>query len=499
MGPIQSIEDLISIMRRRLPVIATVLAIGLLWALYLAVTSPRVYGAISVIQVEAPAIADPQGDGGIPAPRRVQLIEQRIMARANLRDMINRLELYTDLPMPMNDKINVLRSSIRIESIAATGRDSGVGGSSLAAIMITVQAESADKAANLANDLADSIIGQDENNRQLRIQETREFLLTEEQRLERELDAQGRRIAEYNADHEGSLPSMQEFVQQELTQLGDQQATLDREIMSLDRERLAIQAADRSTEGRPMSSLAQQLRAAELELAQAKRTFDPDHPEIARLEDNIRRLSQGGTTEPSRLIHEQVLLIDAQLQQLRVEKETLTKRQSEIEVARGQVSQVRRELEQLVREQQRLQDRYAETSRRLAEVEMLQSLQENNQVERLVVLERAIPPDYPALSGRKKSAVLGGIVAIAMSLGLALLMEFLRPVLRSSSQFTAATGMRPVIELPYIPNERDLKLRRVRNVYLVVIAVVTLLAMSWLMGYLPGIESPGVVGPSGNS
>lgn len=496
MGPIQSLEDLFSMLRRRLPVVVTLMALGLLGALYLAVTSPRVYEAISVIQVEAPAIVDPESDAGIPAARRVQLIEQRLMVRSNLLEIIDRHQLYTTLPLSPNEKIALLRQSTRIESVAATGRDPA-SGASMAAIIITVRAETAQKAADLANDFTDSIIGQDEAGREVRIHETREFLLSEERRIARELDEQGRKIAEYNAQNEDSLPSSQEFLQSELTQLAEQETTLDRDIMSLDRERLAIQAADNLAEGRPISSLAQQLRAAELELAQARRTFAPDHPEISRLEESIRRLSQGGVSEPSRLVHEQVLLIDAQLQQLRVQKTDISRRQTEIEAARARIPQVQREVEQVTRELLRLQDRYAEASRRLAEVEMMQSLQENNQVERFVVLERAIAPEYPVLSDRKKSAVLGSFVAIVMGLGVAFLMELREPVLRSSHQFMAATGLRPVMELSYVPTESDMNAKHRRRIYLAIVGVLTVLVAIWLLGQLPGVPSPGVVGPMG--
>ena len=488
--------------KRRLPLVMTVLAIGMLLALYLAVTSPRLYESVAVIQVEAPAIVDPDGDSGVPAARRVQLIEQRLMVRSNILDVIARHDLYEQLPLSINEKVALLRSSARIESVTATGRDPSGPSSAgaLAAIVITVQAESAQKAADVANDFADSIINQDENNRQVRVQETREFLTNEESRIQQELNEHDQRIADFNAENEDSLPSAQQYIQTESTQLADQEATLDREIMSLDREKLAILAGGDSTvEGRAPSSLAQQLRAAELELAQARRTFAPDHPEIARLEESIRRLSQGGATAISRAVSEQTELIDSQIEQMRAQKKAVTDRLAQIELARTKTAEVLRASEALSREQRRLQDRFAETSRRLAEVEMLQSLQENNQTERLVVLERAVPPEYPALSGRKKSAVLGGFVSFVAALSLAFIAELRNPVLRNAGQFQRATGLRPVIELRYIPTEEDHDTIWRRRVYLVVLIFWTVLLAVWLIGFLPGIPSPGVVGPMGTS
>lgn len=497
MGPIQSIDDLISMLRRRLPLVLTLVVLGGLVALYFAVTSPRVYESSAVIQIEAPAIVDAASDSGIPVARRVQLIEQRLMVRTNLLEMIKRHGLYAATPLSDNEKVDLLRRSARIESVAATGRDTGTA--SLAAIIITVQAETANQAADLANDFADSVINRDEENREQRIQETRQFLMGEETRVQADLDAHDRKVAEYNSAHEDSLPASQEFLQAEMTQLAEQDTLLDRDIMSLERERLAVQvAADLPVEGRANTSLAQQLRAAELELAQARRTFAADHPEIKRLEDSIRRLSQGGESDVSRMTQDQVALIDSQLQQLRSQKQLLVDRQNQIERARAMMPEVAREVDAMAREQRRLQDRYAETSRRLAEVEMLQSLQANNQTERFVVLERAVPPEYPSLSGRKKNAVLGGFVSIAMALGAAFLLELKNPVLRSAKQFQRATGVRPVIELDYVPNEADLDRAWRRNIYIGVIMFWALIGGVWLIGYLPGIPSPGVVGPMGS-
>lgn len=485
--------------RRRLPLVLLVLVLGLLVALYLAVTSPRVYEGISVIQVEAPAIIDPESDAGVPAARRVQLIEQRLMVRANIIDMIERHRIYTALPLSLNEKVALLRQSTRIDSVAATGRDSGgMVAAPLSAIVITVQAETAQKAADLANDFAASIINQDEIGRHARIQETRSFLTAMETRIEQELEAHEGRLADYRMQNEDSLPSSQEHVLSEIARLNEQESVLDREIMALERERLAIQAADSTIEGRPAGSLAQQLRSAELELAQARRTFAADHPEIARLEENIRRLNQGGLIQSSPIVDDQINLIDAQLEQLRRQRVMLSERQAAIDAARGRMAEVMREVEALTREQRRLQDSYAETSRRLAEVEMLRSLQESNQTERLVVLEPAVPPEFPAMSGRKKSAILGGFASVMAALGLSFLLELRKPVLRSSGQFMRATGLRPVVELAYIPNASDLARQRRARTQIALIAILGTIAAIWLTGYLPGVPSPGVVGPMGS-
>jgi uncharacterized protein involved in exopolysaccharide biosynthesis len=493
LGPIQSLQDLISMIWRRLPLVMTIMVLGVLISFYLIVSSPRVYQASAVIQLDMPAVVEQGADSSLPAARRVQLIEQRLMARANLRDVIQRLGLFADSPgLSEAQKLLALRNSTRIESITAPGVavESRLA---LAAIVITSQAETARTAAAIANDFADSVVNRDRENRKARIVELEDYLRGEEARLNEQLAGQERKVVEYSARNEDALPSSQEFLQTELGQLTEMETTLDRNMMDLQRERLSLEAGGGVGEVRSSASLVQQIRSAEIELAQARRTLAKDHPEIKRLEDNLERLNSGGGSGASDVARRQSELIDAQLQQLNRQKAGFQARRAEIDLARTRVPQVTRELEGLQREQRRLQDRYNDISRQLAQVETQQMLMDNDQTERFVLLERALPPEYPALSTRKKSAVMGVGGSFALAMAVAFLLELLYPVLRRTTQFASATGIRPVISLPYRPSLRDLRARRLQRIYLCVLLVVGALVVLWLLGGIPGLPSPGVV------
>ncbi len=478
---------------RRLPLVLTISVVGVLTSFYLIVSSPRIYEASAVIQLDMPAAIDQGSDSSLPAARRVQLIEQRLMSRANLRDVIDRLDLFANTPqLSEAQKLTALRSSTRIESIQAPGVsvDSRM---SLAAIVITSRAETAVTAAAIANDFADSVVNRDRDNRNLRIQESISFLTTEERRLNDELDAQERQIVEYSARNEDALPSSQEFLQPELAQQVESESVLDRDIMTLQRERLALEAGSLTAGTRPSASLVQQIRAAEVELSQARRTLAADHPEIKRLEENLTRLNSGATETDTDVARRQAQLIDAQLGQLNQQKLALDARRQKIDEARARAPEVARELETMTRQQRRLQDRYAEISRQLAQVETQQMLMDSDQAERFVVLEDAVPPEYPVLSNRKKSAVMSVAASGALALLAAFILEVMNPVLRRSRQFERATGTRPMISLPYRRSEADIVAWHRRNIYLVALLVVGGLMALWIVGAIPGLPSPGVV------
>ncbi len=478
---------------RRLPLVMTIIVLGVLISFYLIVSSPRVYQASAVIQLDMPAVVDQSADSSLPASRRVQLIEQRLMARANLLDVIKRLDLFADSKgLRETEKLVALRTSTRIESITAPGvaAESPLG---LAAILITSQAGSPATAAAIANDFADSVVSRDRENRKARILESQDFLRNEEARLNEQLSAQERRVVEYSARNEDSLPTSQEFLQNELAQLSTVETTMDSNIMALQRERLSLEAGGVAADARPSATLVQQIRSAEIELAEARRTLAPDHPEIKRLEDSLEQLNSGSGVGSSDVVHRQAELIAAQLKQLDGQKAALTARRAEIDHARARAPEVTRELEAMQREQQRLRDRYNEISRQLAQAETQQMLMDNDQTERFVLLERALPPEYPAMSNRKKSAVMGAGGSMALALAVAFVLEMLNPVLRRSGQFARVTGTRPVISLPYRLSEADWEARRRRNIYLIVLLVVGAFIALWLLGKIPGLPSPGVV------
>ena len=95
---------------RRLPLVLTISVVGVLTSFYLIVSSPRIYEASAVIQLDMPAAIDQGSDSSLPAARRVQLIEQRLMARANLRDVIQRLDLFANTPqLSEAQKLTALR------------------------------------------------------------------------------------------------------------------------------------------------------------------------------------------------------------------------------------------------------------------------------------------------------------------------------------------------------------------------------------------------------
>lgn len=481
MGPIQSLADLLSLIWRRLPLIVTILVVGLLTSLYLAVTSPPSYEARSVIQVDAPVIADPVTRQAPPASLRVQQIEQRLMSRENLTRLIDRHHLFADTPeLPESKKIEVLRNEMSIESVATSTPIEG--GSSLASIIISARAGSARTAADIANDLAEEVVTSDRRNRDARISDAYQFLTQELARTEQTLQSHDDQIAVFASDNEDSLPDARTYQQTELAGLSQREALTEQSLMELQRERLAL---ERSAVTDDSASIVQQLRSAEVALAQARRTLPATHPEIKRLQQTIDDLTRGGGEAAGVGVGRQLSMIDGQLQSMQADLDAITNRRAEIELAQTRAPQVIQTYEQMQRDRQNVRDQYAELSRRLGEIEALRLLSANDQTENMVILEPAVPPEFPVASNRRRSAILGIFLSVAVAGGIALFLDMINPVLRNSRQFEAVTGLRPIISLGYRPTAADRLMQQVRLFYVAAVLLIGLLAGLWMIDLMP--------------
>ena len=403
MGPIQSVEELISFLLRRWRLIAFVAVVGAVLSLMVAKSQTSVYEATAVLQIEAPRIQDERATAGSSAAQQLQLIEQRLMVRENLIAVIERNGLFADLPDSMlTTKVNILRQATTIQSVAGVPGGSFGSGPSVSAIIVTVRLGDPVQAADVANDFAQSVLDQSTTAQAERTRETVAFFKAEEQRLGEEMAALDAEITAYKNENLDALPSRMDLRRDELASLRTNLDAVDNSIAILEGERTTLGAA-------------QPVR------------------EVAR-----RRIAE---------IETQISVLQSQRQGLDLQRRALDAvmaRAPEVEMALGAFD----------RRQQQVQDRYAVVSRRLAEAETDQRLQSNEQAERFGLLEPAIVPEYAMGSGKKKIAVMG----VAASLGLGLMLAFLRemwhPVIRTSAQMERTLGIRPIVAIPDVPKHR---------------------------------------------
>lgn len=397
MGPIQTFEDLIGMIRRRFWLIALITLLGTVCAAIYAKTRPDVFETAAVLQVELPMVTE---GGQATAPVNVlqilQSIEQRLTTRDNLIAMIERHGLFADAPgMSLEDKVAAMRASIRFQSV--TGQ-----AGTLSAIILAAQASRAEDAARIANDLAQSVLDLGAEGKRATADASFSFFKDQQTRLLQQITTLEAEIAAYREANRSALPGVREARQDEIAQL-------DATLRTLDQEVTALQSEDA------------QVRAKETQRATDRR----------RLEEIGQRLSV-----------------------LTAQRVPLADRKAALEAGIGDVAEVERALSAYDRELAQLQEQYTAISGRMADAQTAQSLAISQQTERFSLLERAITPDYPLGSGGKKLAIAGLIGSAGLGLVLAFLLDLMKPAIRSSSQMERELNLRPIVAIPAVTTRR---------------------------------------------
>ena len=397
MGPIYTISDFLDMVRRRIGLISFVVIFGCMATVFWAMSIPHQYRSAEVIQIEQPKIDDELAPTTVSASsaRRLQLIEQRIMSRGSLQEIIDKFGLYNNLPaLRPSEKINLLRQSVSITGVAAV-REGFADDGTISVLTMTAEMDSPEKAQAVAHEFADRTRALAAAQRTEQTQETLAFFQQREEVLVAEIAELEAALADYRRANDLSIEGSLDFVRDEIASLNEALLDLDREI------------------------IAAQLGRTRIDRDQRAETVQREEEEF-----------------------------DALLDSLTNQRTLLDTRRSELSESIQTTPEVEQELARFDRRMTQLQGQLDVITTRRNEAEVGFSLESASSGERLITIEEAPLPDYPFTMSRKKRCVLGAGASIALALILAFLMELRRPVVRTAAQMERETGLRPVVSIP---------------------------------------------------
>lgn len=400
MGPIQTIDDLLGLVFRRRWLIAAVIVVGMILSVLAGLSRPKFYETGAVIQVQTPIVAiEDAAAVGARAAQTLQMIEQRLTTRENLIAMIERHALFSEAPgLSIDQKVAALRASIGFQSVASADQP-GFGAQRVSALIITARLGDGDKAARVANDLAQGVLDMSSARQASRTQETYRFYVGEDRRIRDQMVALEAQIADFRNSNADALPGSAESSRSALTDLEADLRELDQSGAALEGERTAIERKQtlRETDRRRLDEIASATAVLETQRAALLAQRDALNANLARL--------------PA--VEQELAGLERQLTQLRAQSDVVTTR--------------------------------------LAEAESSMRLEELQQGEHFTLLERAIIPEFASGGGGKKVAVLGAIASAGLALGLAFLLDLIYPAIRTSAQMERELDLRPVVAIPEIP------------------------------------------------
>ena len=393
MDKVQSFGEVLSMLRRRFFLWASIIVLGVLISLVYVLGLPREYETYATIQIEQPAITPGTATpGALNADmlQKLQIIEQRVMARDNLKAIIEKYQLYSGGDLSELQQVDQLRQAIRVVHITNPEFRWRLD-ISPSALLVTARMSDPVLAANVANELVTNVLEQEDRRRREQVNETLSFFDGEEQRIGAAITALEEEIAVYKRDNAVLLPGGVEALRTRLVDLQQIELEVQRQIL----------------ENEGASNNSTSVRA-----------------------QRVRRLRE-----------------ESELYQIEI---------AEIEAALKDTPRIEQQYSKLERQLNKLEEQYQAITAGKAEAEMQQMLDASQQADSFTVLEKALPPDWPIAPSRKRILAMGGLLSVLVALSLVFALEMRSPVIWTRGQLERQLRLRAVAAIPVLetPGQR---------------------------------------------
>ncbi len=414
MSPLDLIDEILDLLRRRWRLIIRVTLLGVLAAAYFALQTPRVIEALEVIQIERPVVSGEtlDGVGAVSSARLLQTIEQRLFTRAAVLDVADEMGLFDDAPgLPEVQRVAIIRTAVTLNAVAAAREGFGDDGT-ISVVQVFATWSDAETARDLAHVFATRTLELSANERLESAQQSLDFFRLQEEKLNGEIAAVEDEREAFRNENALAIAGSIESLRGEIGTINERLFEIDQQIITTEGQIDQIASADRTSE-------VAQLRA---------------QIQIEALEDDIARL---GT-----------------------QRRALVENKSGLEAALARVPVVERRLADFDRSVNQLQQELSSVSASRREAETAYALEAQDRGERFTVIEAATAPEFPTGRGRKTIVAMGLAAGLMVGGGIALLLEILHPVIRTPGQMIRRVGMTPVVTIPSVGESRRRNDRR---------------------------------------
>lgn len=440
---------------------------------------PTTYVARARLLVESEQIPDELAASTVQTEttEQLQIIQQRILTRATLVDMANRLDIYQQRPgqeaLTTDGIVADMRRRIEIVTTGGAG-PRGRGPVQATLMSVSFAAPDAVLASTVANELVTLILREDIEMRTNVARQTLDFFEQEVARLDQELAKRGQVILEFKEENQNSLPDSLDFrrdqragLQERLVALGDLETGL------IEQRKRAIRVHE-SVNDTPSDALAREADIPEKQqldaLRQERSGLSSDSGRAKELDAQIEALeiavARKRPTSPRNAFEMQLIEIADQLdlieeQRVEIENELEVLEQSIMATPSNAIT-----LDTLERDYANVRAQYDQAVSNKARAETGDMIETLSKGERISVIEQAVAPLAPDQPNRPILAAGGVGGGVVVGLAFVFLLEFFNSGIRRPADLTARLGITPIATLPYLPTRREVWRRRFKIMFI---------------------------------
>ena len=536
-----SLQDLTGLIRRRASLVGLTFLGIVMSSIILAYSLESLYKSSGTIIIDRGEVSDIYLRGiyrDANPEQRIERIYDEVMTPQNLAQIIDRHDLYSGArgDGPPESVTSEFRNDFEMQFRLSGDDPREKGSGDVTGLILSYYHPSRETARDVARDVVELFQRENRQRRQAAYLGTAAALERESDELRAQVSNLEGLLAIFKSEHPGALPEDRNFNRQTIERKARDLDGLDREIRSLQDRKTLLQSQLAQTElwvnaigpsGETLPTTSDQLKTlhaeylrlmgiynpahpdvlrmereiysltggkatpaywqavenelelARFELADARRNYASDHPDLRKLERTVAVLEQKivdmpldhielpAPNNPTYLsLGLQIQAANNELRALRTNR-TLLRRESEKLDLKLQVApEVERRYLELTRDLDLARQQYNESKSRLMSVRRAGVLEEEELAERYVVTHYPSLPYKPAFPNRPLFIVIGLFIGLAIGIGVGMIAEALDNSVRSTRDIKIILDMPPIAAIPQIHTEKDMhKIRASRFVY----------------------------------
>lgn len=469
------------IVRRKWLVIGSVLA-GIVVAVALCLVLPKSYRSSTLIVIENQKIPDDyvKGIGGASVEERLTLIQQQVMSRTLLSQIIEEFKLYEgklDQEI-LESSIEKMRKTIKVETVGTIG----AGRKSVETITISFLNKDPKTAMEVTAKLASLFIEENLKVREQLVTGVATFLEQELHDAKQALEAQEQAISQYKSKHTGLLPEQMEANLRSLDRLQSDLNATDELIHGLTDKVSSVeklikeyeaggttQGASGTTATSPagMDPLIGRLRELERNLTTLlAANYTETYPDIVEARQEIKSvkkqlaakygdIEEGKDGDAAKIFDPYLTELLKQRNELRVELSSVKDRRrrlaehlKEFEYRVEQTPSREQDMMILKRDYENMQRNYQALLDKRLNAHVAENLEKRQKSEQFRVLDPANLPQTPDKPNRLLIMALGLLGGCGLGVGLAIGLDQVNPTFKRREEVERLPGIRVLAVIP---------------------------------------------------
>jgi protein tyrosine kinase modulator len=470
--------------------------------------TPDVYRSETVIIVDPQKVSDSvvQPTVNSSVSDRLTMIRQLATSPTRLKTIVEKLNLYPELRTRgvSDGAIARVQKNINVEVIDS-------GGQRASSFRIGFTSKNPTVAAAVANELGGMIIRDNLQVREQAFVGAKDFLDTQLDETKQKLEQKEMEVQRIKTQYVMDLPESKQFHLEALNSLRNQLRTSEDRVNQDKQEKVYLQSTLNNaapptvdldaTNIRVNSPYQSAIQKEEAHLAELQARYGPEYPDVRKVRNTLEELKARAAQEqkeagppppeedPAKLAQRAKHsnpVVQAQITKLDQEIEEETKRQTELEpqiaTHMGKLANepvFEQQISGLMRDYDTLRALYNRLLDKKLSAQMALELENSQQGEKFVILDRAQVPQAPTGPNRPLFIAAGLIGGLLGGLALAMLVEMTDESVRSEREAAQILGKSVLAEVPAILAPQE----KMRKAFRAATALAGVACASALLGY----------------